>query len=107
MKKNLSPIRLSWRIGVGMYESDDSYQRLESFLLDYTGVVDEVAFFETITHHLYFPLGVFERRAEILRGRIQSLKRARINSVGINVLGTIGHLNEGWDRTWRGHSLHT
>ena len=97
MKRATSSLRLSWRIGVSLYESDVAFGELERFLRDHTDIVDEAALFETTTHHLYFPLDVFARRAAILRQRIASLKRAGVGSAGINVLCTIGHVNEGWD----------
>ena len=93
---NHSPIRLAWRIFVHSYETDESFAGLQQFLLAHREVVDEVAFFETLTHHLYLPLEVFSERAAVLKRRVQSLKMAGIPSVGINVLCTLGHLNEGW-----------
>jgi len=59
--------------------------------------VDEVCFFETITHHLYIPLEILEERAALIGKRIQALKAAGIPSVGINVLTTMGHLDEAPD----------
>lgn len=93
---NNSPLRLSWRIFVQTYETDESFAGLEQFLLANREVVDEVAFFETATHHLYLPLEVFAERAAVLQRRIQALKADGIPSVGINVLCTIGHVNEAW-----------
>ncbi len=89
-------LRLGWRIGVGMYETDNSFAGLLQLLKKNKNIVDEVAFFETISHHLYFPLEVFAARADILKRRIAAMKEAGI-SAGINVLCTIGHVNEAWD----------
>lgn len=97
MSVTTPPLTLSWRIGVGMYEADDAFERLRAFLRDYRAIVDEIAFFETITGHLYLPLATYERRADVLRRRMPLLKRDGVRSVGINVLTTIGHLDEGWD----------
>jgi len=89
-------LRLGWRIGVPTYETDESFAGLLQFLVANKAIVDEVSFFETITHHLYLPLEVFATRAAVLKRRIAALKEAGI-SAGINVLCTIGHINEGWD----------
>ena len=92
-----SPINLSWRIQYWMWHGDDSFAALQRFLLEYRDVVDEVAFFDSMTHHLYLPLEELGRRAETLRGRMRALKAAGIPRAGINVLATIGHTDEGWD----------
>jgi hypothetical protein len=97
MQEDKSVVNLSWRIGVGSYETDEAFGQLKDLLLEYKDIVDEIAFFETMTHHLYFPLEVFADRADILKRRIQSLKESGIARVGINVLCTVGHVNEGWD----------
>lgn len=92
-----SPIRLAWRIFVQTYERDDSFAGLQEFLLAHRPVVDEVAFFETETHHLFLPLELFAGRAAVLARRLAALRAAGIPSVGINVLCTLGHVNEAWD----------
>jgi len=58
------PLKLSWRIGVPIYEKDQVFKNLVKFLCEYKKVVDEVAFFETLTHHLYFPLNEIQRRVD-------------------------------------------
>ena len=95
-KKKTNALRLGWRIGVPTYETDESFAGLLQFLTENKAIVDEVSFFETTTHHLYFPLEVFAARADVLKHRIAALKEVGI-SAGINVLCTIGHINEGWD----------
>ncbi len=88
---------LSWRIGMLLYESDMAFKHLCAFLARHRPVVDEIAFFESITHHLYLPLDEIRKRARILERRIRALKKAGIPSVGINVLATLGHLDEARD----------
>lgn len=91
------PLKLSWRIGVPLYEPAPVFQKLLTFVSRHRPAVDEVAFFETLTHHLYFPLDELRKRAALLGQRIAAMKSAGIPSVGINVLTTLGHLNEAWD----------
>jgi hypothetical protein len=88
---------LSWRIGLLLYESDKTFAGLCTFLKKHRDVVDEIAMFESNTHSVYIPPPVLQQRAELIRDRIFALKEAGIRSVGINVLATIGHINEAWD----------
>lgn len=89
-------LKLSWRIGLPQWETDEPFDRLLALLQQYRPVVDEVALFETITHHLYIPLDDYARRMELAARRLEALHRAGIPSAGINVLCTIGHINEAW-----------
>ncbi len=92
-----SPLTLAWRIGFPKCESAAAFAQLLKFLKKYPSVVDEVALFETDTHHLYVPIDVLAKRAKVLGQRIRALKQAGIPSVGVNVMTTIGHANEAWD----------
>ncbi len=90
-------LTLSWRIGVGSYAADPEFDILLQFVREYPDIVDELALFETVTHHLYLPTPVLRERAGLLARRMDALRDAGVLSVGINVLTTIGHINEGWD----------
>lgn len=89
-------LKLSWRIGYHNYNTPEALATLLRFLGDYPGAVDEICFFDTITHHLYpTPTWVPETAALIGRAIVAS-REAGIPSVGINVLCTLGHINEAW-----------
>ncbi len=92
-----SKLTLSWRVGLPQWETDDAFEKLLALLDEYRSVVDEVCLFETITHHLYIPLDDYARRMELAAKRLDAFREAGIPAVGINVLCTIGHLNEAWD----------
>ncbi|MEI6149821.1 MAG: hypothetical protein WCS01_12030 [bacterium] len=96
MKKAEKKLTLSWRIGLESWESDIEFGRLMDLLLSHRAVVDEVAMFETVTHHLYIPLADYARRMEIAARRLYAFREAGIPAAGINVLCSIGHLNEAW-----------
>ena len=96
-KMKASKLRLSWRVGLPMTRQDAAFEELRALLLKHREIVQEVAFFETVSHHLYLPLDFFRDVADVLRRRIATLKADGIPGVGINVLTTIGHVNEGWD----------
>ncbi len=95
-EKSAEKLTLSWRIGLPLWETDDAFGRLLDLMKEYRPVVDEVALFETITHHLYIPLDEYAQRMELAAQRLDVCREAGIPSVGINVLCTIGHINEGW-----------
>ena len=94
--KPADALRLAWRIGLPHYETDDAFAQLLKFVKQQRRIVDELALFETITHHQYVPLDVYRRRMEMAAGRIDALRKAGVASVGVNVLCTIGHINEAW-----------
>ena len=87
---------LSWRIGLMLWETDEAFDRLLTLLRKRRAVVDEVALFDTITHHLYIPLDDYALRMALAAQRLDRLRQAGFLSAGINVLCTIGHLDEAW-----------
>ena len=88
---------LSWRVGRSLYMDDDAFAATWDFLRRHRRVVDEVAFFETFSHHGYLPLELYRETAAVLWRRMATLREGGVRSVGINVLTTVGHVNEGWD----------
>ena len=89
--------KLAWRIAVPRYESDAAFERLLTLMGAHLPLFDEVCFFETVTHQLYVEPAILERRAAILAQRIAACRELGIPSVGINVLTSIGHIDEAWD----------
>lgn len=59
--------------------------------------IDEIALFAEYCHHGYWELEQQRQVAEILKKRIRQYKECGVKSVGINVLCTLGHLEEAWD----------
>jgi len=92
-----SHAKLAWRIGVGNYETDEAFARLLALIRDHRPIIDEVCLFETVTHHLYLPIDLLERRATRIAECLGAIRAEGVPSVGINVLTTLGHMNEGWD----------
>jgi hypothetical protein len=90
-------LKLAWRIGVNNYETDAAFERLLAVLCSHRTIVDEVCLFETVTHHLYIPPEPLAERIATIGRRLTSLREAGVPSVGVNVLTTIGHMNEAWD----------
>jgi len=96
MGPHRSTLCLAWRLSPTLYEADDSFEGLRRFLEEHRDVVDEATLFETVTHHLYLPLELLERRARVIKDRLASLRRMGLRA-GINVGTTLGHMDEAWD----------
>jgi len=92
MKRELT---MAWRIGVPHFETDEAFAKVLAALTAAPDLADEVALFDSMTHHIYIPLEAYARRAEIMARRMQAFRRAGIQA-GINVLTTLGHMNEAW-----------
>lgn len=90
-------LKLAWRIGVNNYETDAAFERLMAVLGAHRAIVDEVCLFETVTHHLYIPPEPLAERVAIIGRRLAALHEAGVPSAGVNVLTTLGHMNEAWD----------
>jgi len=89
-------LKLAWRIGLPHYETDAGFKKLLKMVNQQRQIIDELALFETITHHQYTPLDIYARRMEIAADRMDALRKTGVASVGLNVLCTIGHINEAW-----------
>ncbi len=80
---------VSFRIGVAIWENDETFRSLLDLFDKYPGVTDEITFFVESTH-APIPVDEFERRVDVLRGRIAESKKRGYRS-GFNILCTIGH----------------
>lgn len=89
-------LKLAWRIGLPHYETEAAFKRLLTVIRRQRPVMDELALFETITHYQYTPLDLYARRMERAAECMEALRREGIPSVGVNVLCTLGHVNEAW-----------
>ena len=53
--------------------------------------------FVEFSHYGYWPIEYTLEHAKIISDRVKRYKEAGVKSVGINILCTVGHLEEGWD----------
>lgn len=90
-------MKLSYRIGHPTWQPDDGFAHLLSVIERWKNAVDEIAFFIDYSHHGYYPLEEYEALMPHLKSRMQALRDAGVPSVGINILCSIGHLDEGFD----------
>lgn len=96
MQSSGSGLRLSWRVGLAYTSSDEAFDRLLTLIHRHPGIVDEIALFDSVTHHLYVPLDEYAQTMETFRDRMDMLREQAVARVGINVLTTLGHIDEAW-----------
>lgn len=90
-------MKISLRIPYFCYYQDEMFEKHLQFLKPYLNVVDEIAMFVEYSHRGYWPLEGQKALAEVLKARVDAYRAAGIKSVGLNILDTIGHLDEAWD----------
>lgn len=90
-------MKKAYRIGYWRYYEDAEFEALLRFLKRYKDCVDELALFTEYSHHGYYPLSYFQDLCQVLKRRIPALRELGIPSVGLNVLDTLGHIDEAWD----------
>jgi hypothetical protein len=95
---------LAFRIGTTLWEPDGRYQELLNLFDNHKGATDEITFFTSRTHPP-LPLETIKRYCEILKDRIQQAK-ARGYRSGINILSTLGHLDENLPNSLQGDYTH-
>ena len=91
---------VSFRIGVGQWESDKRFEELLALFERHKGVTDEITFFNSFTHSV-IPLEEIERRCKIMKRRMATVRELGYGT-GINVLTTIGHHSEDLGRSLQG-----
>ena len=92
---------ISFRIGVPLWVSESRFYELLDLFGKHKGVTDEITFFTSATH-APLPLDVFERRAGILKNRMEQARK-RGYKTGINILTTIGHHEENLENSLHGN----
>lgn len=90
-------MKKAYRIGYWRFYDDAEFEKLLQFILRYKDCIDELALFTEYSHHGYYPVSYIQDLCLVLKKRIPALKKAGIRSVGINVLDTLGHIDEAWD----------
>jgi len=90
-------MKLSFRIGYHRYATDQAFAAHLAFVKANLDCIDEVALFVEFSHHGYWPLEMIRDSSTLLRQRLADYRALGIRSAGLNVLCTIGHLEESWD----------
>lgn len=89
-------MKLAQRIHYFNWHSDENYSRLIQVCEKYRAAMDELTLFSGYCHHGYNAIDTVEKECQILSDRISDLKKRGFRSVGINVLVTLGHIDEGY-----------
>ena len=85
------------RVPYRRYYSDTEFDKLCKFLTRYAGCIDSLALFTDYSHHPYYPPEEIAELARILKLRVARLRELGFENVGLNILDTIGHMDEAWD----------
>ncbi len=83
------------RIPSASFTNKDEFKRYYQMVKDNLDIVDEVTMFVDATHHGYTPYEVTLETAEAVKGAIKAYKELGVKKVGINVLATLGHTEDG------------
>ncbi len=95
---------VSFRIGLGQSLSAKRFEELVRYFEQHKRVTSEITFFTSITHPPP-PLKVLQERVAILKERMVYARQHGFRS-GINILNTVGHLNENLDNSLKGNYTH-
>jgi len=90
-------MRANLRVQYGRYIEDEAYNSHKEYIKKNADVFDEITIFVEYSMHGYWTKEFDSDMAVILEKVINDHKKIGIKSVGINVLNTIGHLEEAWD----------
>lgn len=95
--RNLEKASVSFRIGSPQWLSDERFDGLMRLFERHKGVTDEITFFTAETH-APLPLDETKRRCDLLKKRMEVVRRCGYRT-GINILSTMGHLEENFDHS--------
>ena len=84
------------RIGYNQYFEDKAFEKHLAFIKENLSLIDELALFAECSHYGYRDLESEKQKVVVIEDRIKQYRAAGVKSVGINLLSTIGHLEEAW-----------
>lgn len=87
----------AFRISCYRYFDDKVFEEHLKVVKKYIHCIDEIAMFDAFSHHGYWSIEREKEITKLIAKRILAYRKAGVKSVGINVIDTIGHLEEGWD----------
>ncbi len=83
------------RLGKNSYIREEIFEKYLKMVKDNLDVVDEVTLFADASHHGYTPYETTLETAKAVKEAIKAYKALGVKKVGINVLATIGHTDDG------------
>ena len=85
------------RVGYHRYYREDLFEKHLSYIRANASLIDEVTLFVDYSHYGYWDLESERENAKRLEDRIKRYRAVGIESVGVNLLCTMGHAEEAWD----------
>lgn len=95
--KGMMTLKIGLRIGVNRYFDDAVFAEHLAYVKRNIDVIDEISIFTEAIMHTDWVLEEQQERADLIADRIRQYRSIGVRSVGINVLSTIGHCDEGWE----------
>lgn len=90
-------MKKAFRFGYNRYTADNAFEENLQYVRENRDMIDEITLFVEYSHHGYWPLEWQEKSCAVLKDRMNRYRKAGIKSVGINVLATVGHIDESFD----------
>ncbi len=92
MNPKIDKAFISFRIGISQWMPENRFRELLDLFEEYKGVTDQITFLTSGTHSP-LPLEEVETRTAVLAKRMAEARKLGYKT-GINILSTMGHLNE-------------
>ena len=89
-------MKTSLRVPYCRYFEDDEFEKHLAAVKNQRYVSSEIALFTEYSHRGYWPLENVRELSEVLKKRVAAYRDAGFTSVGLNVLDTLGHMDDGW-----------
>ena len=89
-------MKYTYRIGYNVWRFEKLFEKHLKMIKRNIDDIDEIALMVGISHQGFCPISKVEQDAKILGKCIQEYKKLNVKSVGINILGTIGHMDDNW-----------
>lgn len=90
-------MKAALRIAYHRYFDDKIFEEHLELVRKNVDVIDEITMFVEFSHYGYWPVEQQAEHCKLLRKRIEQYRAVGVPSVGLNVLCTVGHLDENWD----------
>ena len=90
-------MKKAMRIGYWRYHEDEVFTEHLDFIKKNMDAVDELTLFTEFSHYGYWSPEHMAQNVAILKRRLKSYREIGVKRIGINVICTLGHLDEGYD----------
>ncbi len=92
-------MKKAYRINYNRWYTDEIFSEHLRYIKENIDFIDEAILIREFSHTAYWSLEDEAVATDLLKKRIKQYKAAGVKSVGVNIMSTIGHLNEAWGVT--------